>query len=386
MKLKDINKKEFEDFCKTQEHDNFFQSKYYAEIKRLDGYHTYFVGLEESGKILAATLLLSKNVALFNFREFYAPRGFILDYKNTELVKTFTEKIVEYVKNKKGVLIKINPLVIVHDRDSVGNIIEGGLNNTKLVETLKELGWYQGPNELKYPIEEQIAYKINLNNKNNDELFSKFSDSLRDKISENELIGITTKKIDKSNIQKLIDLLEGSSLVSDHLRINHGNYHEIANILDTHNMLDLTAAELNIDKYLEYLSRKKETSESEDVLKELELAKQLQYEYGHTVLIGLTLGVIYNNNYYVLTHINNKYLTGFNPLLTIYWETIKEANSKGCESYNLYEIGNSIEDNPMLEEIMGLGGKVVELIGEFNYIINDRYYKKCMKIQKKALY
>ena len=38
----------------------------------------------------------------------------------------------------------------------------------------------------------------------------------------------------------------------------------------------------------------------------------------------------------------------------------------------------------MLEEIKGFNGKVIELIGEFNYIIDERYYKKSMNKQKKT--
>ena len=38
----------------------------------------------------------------------------------------------------------------------------------------------------------------------------------------------------------------------------------------------------------------------------------------------------------------------------------------------------------MLEEIKGFNGNIIELIGEFNYILNERYYKKSMKKQKKT--
>ena len=385
MKLKDINKKEFEDFCSESNYDSFFQSKYYAEIKRLDGYHTYFVGLEDNGKILGATLLLSKEISIFKKREFYAPRGFIIDYKNSDLVKTFTEELVKYAKSKKAAIIKINPLITLQDRDSSGKIIEGGTNTIKIVESLKELGWHQGTNELLYPLEEKLLYKINLTNKKS--LFENLSNELMTTIKENEEMGIYTKKLDKTNIGRLIDIIDGSLFVSDHLGINHGNYKEICNILDNHNMLDITVAELNIDKYVEYLHSQKNNSKNvEEIDNKIEIAKKLQYQYGHSVLLGLVLGVIYNNKYYVLTHAVNNTIEEFNSLLTIYKETIKEAIEKGYNEYNIYEIGNNIENNKMLEEIKGFNGKIIELVGEFNYIISEYHYKKSMNKQKKALY
>lgn len=380
MKLKDINKKEFEDFCKQQECDNFFQSKYYAEIKRLEGYHTYFVGLEDNGRILGATLLLAKQISIFKKREFYAPRGFIIDYKNFDLLKEFVTQLVEYVKLKKGVFIKINPLITLQDRDKKGKIIEGGNNNIKIVEELKNLGWHQESNELLYPKEENILYTLDLTNKTYEELFENFSDNMKTMIRKNENMGISTRKIDKTNISRLIDILDGSSYVSDHLLINHGNYQEISNILTNHDILDITVAELDIDKYTEYIN----SINSEDKEKKIEIAKKLQYEYGHKVLLGLILGVIYNNKYYVLTHAINKTIEDFDSLISLYSETIKECSEKEITTYSIYEIGNNIENNKMLEKIKGFNGNIVELIGEFNYIIDERYYKKNMNKQKKA--
>ena len=179
MKLKDINKKEFEDFCKEQECDNFFQSKYYAEIKRLEGYYTYFVGLDDNGRLLGATLLLAKEVVLLKKREFYAPRGIIIDYDNIDLVKEFTNQLVDYTKLKKGAFIKIKPIIN---------------NNIKLVEALKKIGWHQGNKELLYPREENLIYRLNLDNITIEDLANNLSDKIKKELSENEKMGISTKK------------------------------------------------------------------------------------------------------------------------------------------------------------------------------------------------
>lgn len=384
MKLRDINKKEFEDFCIGKECDNFFQSKYYAELNRLDGYYTYFVGLEENGRILACTMLLSKNISIFKKREFYAPRGFIIDYKNLNLIKVFTEKLVEYIKQKNGILIKINPIVSLHGRDSEGNIIEGGTNNVRIVENLKELGWIQDSCELLYPVEDNFLYEIELKDKTKNDIFENFNDTLKDTINNNELLGISTRKLDKQKIQKIVDILDSSSLVIDHLNMNHGNYKEIINILDNHNMLDITIAELDIDKYSNYLQTKLENylDEKDIINKKINEVKTLQYEYGHKIIIGLILGVAYHNNYYVLIHAANEVDKDIKPFETLYWETIKQSIDFGYDKYNFCEIGNN-QDSYLLKVLHNFNGKVIELIGEFNYVLDNHYYKKCMKKQKK---
>ena len=102
MRLIEINKKEFENFCKESMQDNFFQSKYFAQIERKEGYHTYFLGLEQDGIIRACCMLLSKNVSIFGKRVFYAPRGFIIDYRDEKLLNIFTiaKKKVKYLHSK----------------------------------------------------------------------------------------------------------------------------------------------------------------------------------------------------------------------------------------------------------------------------------------------
>ena len=383
MKLKDINKKDFEDFCLKCDIDNFYQSKYYAEIKRKEGYHTYFVGLEQDGTIMGAALLLSKEVSLMKKRAFYAPRGFIIDYKNYDLVKVFSKELIEYVKTKNGAYIKINPTVILHGRDNQGNIVDGGINNTKLVETFKELGWQENDININFPLEDKILYELKLKNHNEDELLDSFSDKLKLEIKKNELIGITTKKLEKEEINKFIDIMEEGSYIVNHLGMNYANYKDIIDILDNHNMLDINVCELNIDKYYEFLNSNKEKYQSNEFEEQLNFVKQLQYQYGHSKLIGTTLGVSYHNKYYILvTAVMDKF-KNYDPLTTLYWETIKNSKKAGNEDYIFYGIGNTLTNNNELNKLKDFNGKVIELIGEFDYILNERIYNKEMKKQEK---
>ena len=383
MKLKDINKKEFEEFCLKSNIDSFYQSKYYAEIKRKEGYHTYFVGLEQDGAIMGAALLLSKQVSIMKKRAFYAPRGFIIDYKNSDLVKSFSKELIEYVKNKNGAYIKINPGVILHGRDHEGNIIDGGINNTKLVESLKELGWQQNRVNVDFPLEDRILYELKLKNHNEDELKDSFSDKLKSEIKKNELIGMTTRKLEKDEINKFIDIMEESSYIINHLGMNYGNYKDIVDILDNHNMLDINVCELDIDKYYEFLNNNKEKLQTNEFEEQLEFVKQLQYQYGHSKLIGTTLGISYHNKYYVLVSAVMDKFKDYDPLTTLYWETIKNSKKMNNEDYIFYGIGNILNNNEELNKIKDFNGKVIELIGEFDYILNEKIYKKEMKKQEK---
>ena len=56
-------------------------------------------------------------------KTFYAPRGFLIDYNNLELLKFFTEELKKYIKKHKGFMLTIDPNVIYRVRSSEGEIL-----------------------------------------------------------------------------------------------------------------------------------------------------------------------------------------------------------------------------------------------------------------------
>ena len=385
MRLREINKKEFENFCKQNNQDNFFQSRYYAEIKRKEGYHTYFVGLDQSGNIRAATMLISKDVTMFNKRMFYAPHGFIVDYKNTDLLNLFTTSIKEYVKAKKGIYIKIEPYVSLHDRSADGSLIPGGMNNSKAVENLLNLNWRQKQGEeLEDSFAPSFLYQLDLKGKNDEELLNSFDPKLQELIKRNETIGISVKKLEKKNYYRFLGILENSSNTIDFLNVDSRNLKDLFNILNKNHMIDISIAELDIDKYLQSTINSKNNVKNNPSLeqqldKQIDSIKQLQYKYGHKVLLGGIIGVIYKKEYLTLVHAVSDKFSNFSPLTTLYWETIKSSKKNGSEIYNFYGIGNELEENERLEELKKYNGKVIELIGEFDFVINEFSYKRQLK-------
>ena len=385
MRLREINKKEFENFCKQSNQNNFFQSKYYAQIKRREGYHTYFVGLDQNGILRGAAMLLSKNISILKKRIFYAPRGFIIDYKNQELLNIFTTYIREYVKNKHGVFIRINPYLVLHDRKFDGELIQGGLDNSKAVINLHNIGWGQKvEEEREFWDEPSLLYQVELKGKNEYELFECFDSSLQDIIKRNEAIGISTEKLSISDYPKFLDIMHNSSNISNYLNVDNKNFKDIINILKVDNMIEITIAELDIDKYLESTINSKNNITNdkeleEKINKQIESIKTLQYKYGHKILLGGVLSVLYDDEYLNLVTATIDKFNNFNPLLTLYWETMKSAKKNGKNIYNFYGIGNVLENNIKLEEFKKFNGKVVELIGEFDLVINKFWHMRQIK-------
>ena len=126
LKLKNIEKEKFDEFVKNHKtKSHFLQSLSWGEFAKVKKHLTpYYLGLvNENDEIIAATLLLEKSLPM-NMCYFYAPRGFVVDYKKKELVREMTKKVIEFAKNKKAIFVKIDPDIIKESTNYLGETKE----------------------------------------------------------------------------------------------------------------------------------------------------------------------------------------------------------------------------------------------------------------------
>ena len=164
MNFKEITEEEYTTFWENHPNKTFLSSPKISKLREKNGWNTYYVGLTDNESLVAATILYSHK-RHFGVYEFYSPRGFLLDYNNLELLEEFTKKVKEFVKQHKGYVLRIDPYVINKQRDLDGNIVEGGEDNTKVVECLERLGYKKVPKELK----EQVGWMFSLDIKDKTE-------------------------------------------------------------------------------------------------------------------------------------------------------------------------------------------------------------------------
>ena len=138
MKLEKITKNEFKKFADKHEQITFHQTEEWANLKKKNAWDSHYIGLKDKNKLIAGSLILSKNIPIINKKIFYAPRGFLIDYKDKEILETFTKELKKYIKQEKGIFVKIDPYVEYIEHNNNGEIVENGLNN-KEEETQKEI-------------------------------------------------------------------------------------------------------------------------------------------------------------------------------------------------------------------------------------------------------
>ena len=95
MKLERLSKEEFKKYADKSPQISFHQTQEWANLKKENGWDAYYLGLkdEDEDKVKAVSLILSKELPIIKKKMFYAPRGFLIDYNDKDLLKEWTTKI-----------------------------------------------------------------------------------------------------------------------------------------------------------------------------------------------------------------------------------------------------------------------------------------------------
>ena len=138
MEIVQILKEEFDMFA--NKYENFYQSSDYGMLMDRHGFDDYYLAMkDENGNIKAATLILINKVFI-GYKWGYCPRGFLIDYEDDTLLETFTKLIKEFLNRRNFMFIKIDPDIIHKSRDNSG-IEDGKIDNNKIIDKLKNLGY-----------------------------------------------------------------------------------------------------------------------------------------------------------------------------------------------------------------------------------------------------
>ena len=92
MLIEQIEKNVFDEFAKNHVLRNFYQTSAYGELMSRNGYTALYIGGFTNSKLVAASLILCKSIGP-NIKYGYAPRGFLINYYDTSLLKEFSKRI-----------------------------------------------------------------------------------------------------------------------------------------------------------------------------------------------------------------------------------------------------------------------------------------------------
>ncbi len=389
MKIEKLSSKEYEEFASNHPYLTFHQKEYWGKLKKTNGWNYELVGARRNGKIVGATLLLYK-VFPFNLKLFYAPRGFLLDFDDFELLDMFTSAIKRYIKKQKGFMLKIDPYVEYKSRDIDGDIVEG-IDHTGLVNKMKELGYqhYGFNKNITKELQPRWLFVLDLKGKTEDKIFADFNRHYRKAIRKALKLGLTVEQVDKSGLEDYKKIMEHTSERRGFVDRPYSYYANMYNIIGDDLVinicyLDLVKGITNLENEIAEIKGYQDIKDNhlEQIAKDEEKIleyRQLQEEFGDRIPLAGTMSIVCGKEYLNLFGGAYERFMKYDAQYLIKWETIKDALNRGSEIYNFYGItGNFDKDNPMYgiyEFKRGFHGRVVELIGEFDLVISrPKYY------------
>lgn len=401
----ELTESEFEDFALTHPYGSFHQTANWGKLKKLNGWDYFFVGIKEQGNIVAATLLLKKKLFL-NYSILYAPRGFLIDYNNGELLDLFTKEIKIIAKKINAILVKIDPCIINVERDIDGKEIEGGINNHHVIEKLKKLNFKHGGFTLYMEgLQPRWFFYINLDGKTEKEVLGNMEHETRRILLRNIRNGIYTREIKEDELEYFKEVMDHTSKRRGFIDRPYSYYKNIMNIfkddakfmlieINCKNYIDSIQKE--IDENQEFIDRKTKEIENNKpginidktkllieekhqhnkrLITKKQRANELYQENGEIIVLGGMLFLKHHNELLALFGGSYDKFMDFYPQYSIHWEMIKYAINNGTKRYNFYGITGDFKNKKT--ETYGLysfkksfGGQVGEYVGEFDLIVN----------------
>lgn len=395
MVIKEISVDEFQEFVNSSPLGTYYQTRSYALLMGNYGYDYDFIGfINEYNQIKAASLILIKKEKSIKYG--YAPRGFILDYFNQELLSSFTEELIKYYRKKHICFIKINPEIAISEVDPKTGVKTYNWNYD-IKEILENNGYYKLKDNLYFEsILPRFQAVVSLKTFNEDTL----AKNCRNKIKKGIHKGLHIELSEKSGI----DILQ--RFIKKKKHTNPFYYKDYYNIFHREGMIDLFLVSIDSGEYLinsrklyeeelernailnEELKRKsskkiinKKMNSDRKLLaykNDIQEATELN-KIKDKIYIAGALVIKYKNRVHILISGYDTKYKNFAPNYFLHYQ-IMEYYKKEFDYIDLNGMtGDFTKENPyngLNQFKLGFKPKIYEYIGEYDLPILPAKYKK----------
>ncbi|MEG0995211.1 MAG: peptidoglycan bridge formation glycyltransferase FemA/FemB family protein [Bacilli bacterium] len=408
MNFTNLSNEEFSLFASSHPLLTFHQTLEWASLKETNGWKKHLVGIKKKEQVIAAALLLEKTTPIKK-SIFYAPRGFLLDFNNKEILTFFTEEVKKYIKKRHGFLLKIDPYLSYQERDIDGNIVTNGINNKEAFTNLVDLKYkHLGFNLGQEMLQPRWIFTLNVKGKELSEIENSYDKNTKRILKKNKRCGITSRDLKEEELPLFKKIMVSTSSRREFIDRPLSYYQAMWKAFAP-NHLKIRIAELNTNLYLENIKVEediinKQIEEKEETLKtqkdinmtkykekmdelvgkiaklkkEKETVLNLVKEHGEVIPLGGMLFLIYGKEVVFLLGGSIKEFLSYQSSYSIHEAMINYTKTNGYDIYNFYGItGYFTKENPLFGIYFakrGFGGCVKELLGEFDLVINKPLY------------
>ena len=377
LKLTNIEKEKFDSFVKNHKtKSHFLQSLSWGEFSKAKKNLTpYYMGLvNDNDELVGATLLLQKHLPM-GYSYFYAPRGFVIDYKKKEIVREMTKKVVEFAKSKKAIFVKIDP-DLIKTRFNYLNEETPNQDFEELFNTLKSVGFkHQGFTKNFETMQPRYTFRIDLN-QSLEEIESKFSKTTKQRIQKSKKLDTEVVIGTKDDVHEFYHLMTLTENRKDFISYTEDYYQTLYEIFNNNKNSHATLflGKVNMDRTIEALEKNLKdindqisilpvdnlsksakaklaelTRQKENITNDINKYKDYKKEYGDTVTLSAHMIIEYGDKAWVLYAGNHNILSETYVNYNTYFEHIKYCKEKGIKIYDQFgTIGDLSENNPRI--------------------------------------
>lgn len=401
MRIIELTINDFENFANNHPLRNYCQSVSYAKLMGEKGYSYDYIGyMDDSNNLVGASLILTKKIGPFQ-KYAYAPKGFLIDYYNNELLKMFVRDIGAHYKKKGYIFIKINPEIIIGELNPKKNYLPNYNQNVNIIDTLKDLG-FRRRRELT-PLD-FIMPRINpyVNLKNYDP--NSMDDEYKEKIKNCNKRGLTIETATNKDINTFYEVIKNDT---------YEDVNYFRNILNTFNndaeliliKVDYEQCLINAQKQYEkevdennywnemiqrennekLLAEKMESDKRLLIFKDEMIAATDRLRREKFKYVGGAIVIKYQNRASIVACGFDKSDEFLTPGYFLYSALI-EKYKNDFEYLDLYGLASNFSPSSKYfefnEEKLAFNPTIYEYIGEFDLVLNEGNFKK---VQSKGL-
>lgn len=401
MQIIELTDVQFDMFVKTSSINSIYQTSSYRKVMSNNGYQTLLLGLlDNSNTIVGATLIL---IELINgFKYGYAPRGFIIDFSNNQLLHDFTIYLKKYLQKKNIVAIKINPMIIKNRYDTNKDIIYHNENIETIMKQFKNLNYYHfGFNHNFEALKPRFEAVLPLH-KNYTSLFQKTKKQFRTKIRNADKLGIVIHKGNKNNIEELYQHVQKKYPRSKNFLTDiYQNFNE-------NDKAEIYYAKLDTNIYLSQLQKEYEKQESicealdssvlhnskqnfktitkkitadntlNECKKKLKTATNLLRDYPNGIIVASAFIIVQKEDVTLFMDGYDKKYKLLNAKHLLIWKVIEKYSKLGYKYFHLGGLSDIFDINQKYRGLnefrLSFNPEIIEYIGDFELICNQPLY------------
>lgn len=399
MVLKQLTNAEFKAFSQNFKPSSIYQTTEYAFTMNEEGYDSFFLGLVDDSGIKAASLILVRKINGFKYA--IAPRGFLIDYNNFELVNKFTSEVKKFLGKREIVAIKISPILVKKVYSADYKLVGKNPNYDAIFENLKKNKFYHlGYNNYFEALKPRFEAIVNIDLPYTG-IFANINKPFRTKIRKATRDGI---KVYHGNIDNLEYLYLHTK---DKYPRDLQYFKDLYKFFDKENLIDFYYSKLDTTEYLKItqnlytkyskmslelndmliknngnndkiINRKLEVDQKfEEYKKQLVVATNYLREYPDGIILSSALVIKWCDEVHLIIDGYDKNYKSFNAKHLLLWKLMGRYSKLGYKRFNLGGISNIQKESAysgLNEFKLNFGARAIEYAGDFELITNKPLY------------